>query len=95
LYRGGSGRSGPCPAAAPAGLLTGPPDRAARPGRLTGSLTPAEIETLLRSSRRAIRTAIAEGGVHALTIIPFRREGARCPRDHGEMVHAVVGGRTT
>jgi formamidopyrimidine-DNA glycosylase len=33
--------------------------------------------------------------VHALTIIPFRREGARCPRDHGEMVHAVVGGRTT
>jgi formamidopyrimidine-DNA glycosylase len=65
------------------------------PARPAGRLTPAEIETLLRATRRAIRTAIAEGGVHALTIIPFRRAGARCPRDHGEMVQGVVGGRTT
>jgi formamidopyrimidine-DNA glycosylase len=33
--------------------------------------------------------------VHALTIIPYRRRGGTCPRDHAPMLTGTVGGRTT
>jgi formamidopyrimidine-DNA glycosylase len=65
------------------------------PARAVATLTTAEQSRLLRASRDAIRAALHEGGVHTLTIIPYRRRGAACPRDHAPMHTAAVDGRTS
>jgi formamidopyrimidine-DNA glycosylase len=58
-------------------------------------LTRVEADRLHRAVRRAVEQAIEGGGVHTLSIIPFRRAGAECPRDGALMARATVGGRTT
>jgi formamidopyrimidine-DNA glycosylase len=65
------------------------------PARAVGSLTTTEQSRLLRASRGAIRTALRDGGVHALTIIPHRHQGGTCPRDHAPMRTAAVDWRTS
>jgi len=65
------------------------------PARAVSSLTPAEQSRLLRATRDSIRAALRDGGVHALMIIPYRRAGALCPRDHAPMRTAPVDGRTS
>jgi len=65
------------------------------PARAVHSLIPAEQSRLLRATRDAIRAALRDGGVHTLTIIPYRRREATCPRDHAPMRTAPVGGRTS
>ena len=65
------------------------------PARPVSSLTADEQSRLLRASRDSIRAAIAGGGVHTLTIVPYRRAGGACPRDHAPMRTGTVGGRTT
>jgi formamidopyrimidine-DNA glycosylase len=65
------------------------------PARPASTLTAAEQSRLLRASRDSIRAAVAGGGVHTLTIVPYRRRGGACPRDHAPMETAQVGGRTT
>ena len=65
------------------------------PARAVGSLTTPEENRLLRATRSAIRDAVRDGGVHALKIIPYRRRGGTCPRDHAPMRTGAVGGRTS
>jgi formamidopyrimidine-DNA glycosylase len=65
------------------------------PARAVASLTAAEESRLLRASRDTIRAALRGGGVHNLTIIPYRHPGAACPRDHAPMRTAPVDGRTS
>jgi formamidopyrimidine-DNA glycosylase len=65
------------------------------PARTVSSLTAAEQGRLLRASRDAIRSALRNGGVHTLAIIPHRHRGGTCPRDHAPMRTAKVAGRTT
>jgi formamidopyrimidine-DNA glycosylase len=65
------------------------------PARTARSLTAAEQSRLLRASRDAIRAALRSGGVHNLTIIPYRHRGAACPRDHAPMRTGPVDGRTS
>jgi formamidopyrimidine-DNA glycosylase len=65
------------------------------PARAAGSLTGPEQARLLRATRNAIKDALRDGGAHALTIIPYRRRGATCPRDHAAMHTGAVGGRTS
>jgi formamidopyrimidine-DNA glycosylase len=65
------------------------------PARAVGDLTPADQSRLLRASRDAIKAAFRDGGVHTLTIVPHRRRGGTCPRDHAPMHTAAVGGRTS
>jgi formamidopyrimidine-DNA glycosylase len=65
------------------------------PGRRVDRLTPDDVARLLRATRTAVREAIRDGGVHTLTVIPFRADGARCPRDGAPMVRGAFGGRTT
>ena len=65
------------------------------PAREVGGLTEVEEKRLLRACRDAIREALRDGGVHALTIIGFRRRGGLCPRDHAPMQTAPVDGRTS
>jgi formamidopyrimidine-DNA glycosylase len=65
------------------------------PARPVDSLTPAEQSRLLRASRDTIKAALRDGGVHTLTIIPYRRRGGTCPRDHAPMQTAAIDGRTS
>jgi formamidopyrimidine-DNA glycosylase len=65
------------------------------PARPVGSLTTPELSRLLEATRDAIGTALRDGGVHSLTIIPHRRRGGTCPRDHAPMNTGAVGGRTS
>lgn len=65
------------------------------PARPVGELSPAEVDRLLRAVRWAVRSALADGGVHTLPILEFRTEGATCPRCGAPMARGVVGGRTT
>jgi formamidopyrimidine-DNA glycosylase len=65
------------------------------PARPVGGLTGPEQSRLLRASRDAIRSALDGGGAHTLTIIPQRRPGGACPRDHAPMATGTVGGRTS
>ena len=65
------------------------------PAQAVGGLTTTEESRLLRASRDAIRAALRDGGVHALTIIPHRHQGGICPRDHAPMRTGAVDGRTS
>ena len=65
------------------------------PARPVDELDRARVDRLLRASRRAIRNAVGDGGVHTLSIIAYRKAGARCPRDHAPMVRSTVDGRTS
>ena len=65
------------------------------PARPVGNLTRPELDRLGRATRTAVRQAIEGGGVHTLSIIPFRKAGMCCPRDGAPMAHGTVGGRTT
>jgi formamidopyrimidine-DNA glycosylase len=65
------------------------------PARPVNELTRPETGRLLRALRRTVRAALDGGGVHTLTVIPFRRPEAACPRCGTPMAHGTVGGRTT
>jgi formamidopyrimidine-DNA glycosylase len=65
------------------------------PARPVGELTGPDTARLLRALRGTVKSAISDGGVHTLSVIPFRRPEAACPRCGTGMAHGVVGGRTT
>ena len=65
------------------------------PAAPVGSLRPEEVDRLYQAVREALKSAALHGGAHTGEIIPFRHEGARCPRDGAEMKHGTVGGRLT
>lgn len=65
------------------------------PGRRVDRLATDDVDRLLRATRRAVRSAIKEGGVHTLEVIPFRVAGGHCPRDGAPMAMSKVGGRTS
>lgn len=65
------------------------------PARPVAGLSSSERTRLLRAIRAAIAMAFRGGGVHALTVIPYRRHDAVCPRDHAPMHTGSVGGRTS
>jgi formamidopyrimidine-DNA glycosylase len=65
------------------------------PRRPVRDLSRADVERLLRATRRSVDAAIREGGVHTLSIVPFRKADATCPRCGAPMQRGTVGGRTT
>lgn len=65
------------------------------PARPVDSLTRAEVERLQRATRSAVKVAIQAGGVHVLSLLPYRHAGAQCPRDGAPMERSTVGGRTS
>jgi formamidopyrimidine-DNA glycosylase len=65
------------------------------PARPVNDLTGPDVERLLRATRRTITAAIAGGGVHTLSVVPFRKADATCPRCGSPMRRGTVGGRTT
>jgi formamidopyrimidine-DNA glycosylase len=65
------------------------------PAAPVSSLRPEEVDRLYLALQAALKSAALHGGAHTGEIIPFRHEGARCPRDGAEMKHGTVGGRST
>ncbi|TDP92838.1 Fpg/Nei family DNA glycosylase [Labedaea rhizosphaerae] len=65
------------------------------PARPVDELTRPERTRILRALRKSVGDALADGGVHTLSVIPFRHAGARCPRDGAPMARSTVGGRTS
>jgi formamidopyrimidine-DNA glycosylase len=65
------------------------------PRRLTGALSPEELDRLRRELRAAIRSAIKLGGVHTGTFVQARKRVGSCPRDGHPLERATIGGRTT
>ncbi|MBT1193187.1 DNA-formamidopyrimidine glycosylase family protein [Rhodococcus kroppenstedtii] len=65
------------------------------PSRRSKTLDDDTVDELRVVLRRAIRSAIAKGGVHTGEIIPFRKADATCPRCGAPMSRGTVGGRTT
>ena len=53
------------------------------------------LDRLYDGLERALKAAIANGGVHTGEVIEHRRAGGRCPRCGAAMVHGTVGGRST
>jgi formamidopyrimidine-DNA glycosylase len=65
------------------------------PARPLDEITDADVQRLFRATRKAVRAAIRDGGVHTLTIVAHRHAGGRCPRDGAGLVRATINGRTT
>jgi formamidopyrimidine-DNA glycosylase len=65
------------------------------PARPCRDLSRPEVDRLYRAVRRSVNAAVSAGGVHTLSLLPFRAAGARCPRDGAPMIRGTVGGRTT
>jgi formamidopyrimidine-DNA glycosylase len=65
------------------------------PARPVRELSRAEVDRLLRGVRRAVDAAVDGGGVHTLSVIPYRKADAVCPRCGAPMKRGTVGGRTT
>ncbi len=65
------------------------------PSRRSRTLDDETVDELRVVLRRAIRSAMAKGGVHTGEIIPFRKVDATCPRCGAPMSRGTVGGRTT
>ena len=65
------------------------------PSAPAGSLAGTTLDRLHDALERAIKAAIANGGVHTGEVIPFRHADALCPRCGAPMAHGTVGGRST
>ena len=65
------------------------------PARPVNELSTVEVDRLFRALRRTVDAAVDGGGVHSLSMLAARTEGAHCPRCGAPMKHGTVGGRTT
>jgi len=65
------------------------------PQARTGSLRRQDADRLYRALQSALTSAAARGGAHTGAVIAARHPGGTCPRCGAEMVHGVVGGRST
>jgi formamidopyrimidine-DNA glycosylase len=65
------------------------------PRRRVRDLTRNDVNRLYRAVVASIAAAIGAGGVHTLSVLPYRKPGALCPRDGVPMTTGTVGGRTT
>jgi formamidopyrimidine-DNA glycosylase len=65
------------------------------PRRPANSLSEAELDTVRRAARAAIRRAVASGGAHTGALNPHRVAGGHCPRCGAPLSRGRIGGRTT
>jgi formamidopyrimidine-DNA glycosylase len=65
------------------------------PAARVDSLQPKDADRLYRALQSAMRSAIANGGVHTGDMISARHAGGTCPRCGAVMKHGTVGGRST
>jgi formamidopyrimidine-DNA glycosylase len=65
------------------------------PARPVDELSRPAVNRLYQGVHDSVAAAVANGGVHALSVIPARVPGGVCPRCGASMVRGEVGGRTT
>lgn len=65
------------------------------PAAPVNTLRREDADRIYRAMESALRSAIAQGGVHTGGVIAARRPGGTCPRCGAEMRHGTVGGRST
>ena len=65
------------------------------PARPVSELTQPDVDRLLRAVRRSVEASVADGGVHTLPILSFRKPDAHCPRCGAPMLRGQVAGRAT
>lgn len=65
------------------------------PSAPADELGSARLDGLYDELERALKAAIAHGGVHTGEVIRFRHADGACPRCGAAMVHGTVGGRST
>jgi formamidopyrimidine-DNA glycosylase len=65
------------------------------PLRPAGSLSDSELRRLHRHLHATLVDFLMAGGSHTGRLMPERRPGGRCPKDHAALVRATVGGRTS
>jgi formamidopyrimidine-DNA glycosylase len=65
------------------------------PARRVNELSRPEVDRLLRAVRRAVDSASASGGVHALSVVASRTANGVCSRCGAPMSTGTVAGRTT
>lgn len=65
------------------------------PSRRAEQLSVDALDGLRVALRKAVRSAVRQGGVHTGEVISSRRKGADCPRCGAPMEQGTVGGRTT
>jgi formamidopyrimidine-DNA glycosylase len=58
-------------------------------------LTTEQLDKLRRTTRAALRSAIAKGGAHTGRFISHRKPGDHCPRCKTTVEKSTIGGRTT
>jgi formamidopyrimidine-DNA glycosylase len=68
---------------------------AVSPSTPADELGAATLDRLYDALGRALKAAIAHGGVHTGEVIEFRKPEASCPRCGAPMAHGTVGGRST
>jgi formamidopyrimidine-DNA glycosylase len=66
-----------------------------KPSRPVDELSRPAVGRLYQGVRDAVEAAVAGGGVHTLSVVPFRAAGEMCPRCGAAMLRGEVGGRTT
>ena len=66
-----------------------------KPSRPVDELSRPAVDRLYQGVRDAVEAAVADGGVHTLSVVPFRAAGEMCPRCGAKMLRGEVGGRTT
>ncbi len=65
------------------------------PSARVNTLRRRDTDRLYRALRSVLRSAAAKGGAHTGDVIAARHPGGVCPRCGAEMVHGIVGGRST
>ncbi len=65
------------------------------PALTVDELSRPQIDRLYRALRDGVESAVAGGGVHALSLVAARTPGGQCPRCGAPMMRGTVGGRTT
>jgi formamidopyrimidine-DNA glycosylase len=53
------------------------------------------VNRLHKAVRKAVDSAVDDGGVHTLSVVPARATGGLCPRCGAPMARGTVGTRTT
>jgi formamidopyrimidine-DNA glycosylase len=65
------------------------------PGSSVATLSLEDLDRLRREIRRAVRSAIRDGGAHTGRFVAARAQDGSCPRDGHHLERARIGGRTT
>lgn len=66
-----------------------------KPGRAAGGLDEEEVQRLYKHLTRTMKVLMTRGASSSGDFMPYRKRGARCPKDGAALERTQIGGRTT